>query len=202
MISVPIVSVPPSYRCDAEVEHRAHREHAEELDRREEDREDLLRRTSPELRFASFSASNSAWKRRSRLNACTIAMPATDSAICAVTAPIRLRSSTFAACDTRWNQRERMSAGGRTTKATSPSRQSAMRSASHRRGQEDDVRDEGRHALREDVRDRVDVARQARDDPARLLLREVAEREAGQVVEEVAPQADHDRPGRSSRGRG
>ena len=41
-------------------------------------------------------------------------------------------------------------------------------------------------------RDGVDVARQARDDPARLLLREVAERQPGQMVEEVAAQAEHD----------
>ncbi len=80
-------------------------------------------------RLASLSASNSAWKRRSRLNACTTAIPATDSAICAVTAAIRFRCSTFAACETRWNHRERMSVGGRTTNAISPRRQSAMRSA-------------------------------------------------------------------------
>ena len=80
-------------------------------------------------RLASLSASNSAWKRRSRLKACTTAIPATDSAIWAVTAAIRLRCSTFALCETRWNQRERMSAGGRTTNAMRPRRQSAMRSA-------------------------------------------------------------------------
>ena len=61
----------------------------------------------------------------------------------------------------------------------------------HRGRQQHEVRDERRHALREDVRDGVDVARQPRDDPARLLLREVAQREAGQMVEEVAPQPDH-----------
>ena len=38
------------------------------------------------LRFGAFSSSNSAWKARSRLKACTTAMPATDSASCAVTA--------------------------------------------------------------------------------------------------------------------
>ena len=74
----------------AEVENRAHREHAEELDRREEDGEDPLHVRRLFL-FASLSASNSAWKRRSRLNACTTAIPATDSAICAVTAAIRFR---------------------------------------------------------------------------------------------------------------
>ena len=142
-------------------------------------------------RFAAFSSSNCAWNARSRLNACTTAMPETDSAICAVTAPIRLRVSTSATCDVRWNQRVSTSAGGTIAKTTSPSRQSAIRSATSAAGSRIDVRDERRHALREHVGDRVDVARQARDDPARLLLREVAEREPGQVVEEVAAQAEH-----------
>ena len=57
---------------------------------------------------------------------------------------------------------------------------------------EHDVRDERRHPLREHVGDRVDVARQPGDDPAGLLLREVAEGEPGQMVEEVAAQADRD----------
>src|SRR5581483_2276324 len=43
----------------------------------------------------------------------------------------------------------------------------------------------------EHVGDRVDVRGQPRDDPARLLLREVAQRERRQVVEEVAAEADH-----------
>ena len=120
-------------------------------------------------------------------------MPATDSAICAVTAAIRFRVSTSATCDARWNQRVRTSAGGRSTNVTRPSRQSAMNSAMTAAGQQHDVRDERRHALREHVGDGVDVARQARDDPARLLLREVAKRESRQVVEEVAPEPDHDR---------
>ena len=63
------------------------------------------------------------------MNAWTTAIPATDSAICAVTAAIVLRCSTFAMCEVRWNQRERMMAGGSTTKAISPRRQSAMSNA-------------------------------------------------------------------------
>ena len=62
-----------------------------------------------------------------------------------------------------------------------------------RRRQEDHVRDERGEALGEDVRERVDVARQPRDDPARPLFGEVAQRERGQVVEEVAAEAEHDR---------
>ncbi len=54
------------------------------------------------------------------------------------------------------------------------------------------VDDERRQALVEDVRDRIDVARQAGDDPARLLLREVPERERGEMLEEVAAQVEHD----------
>ena len=80
-------------------------------------------------RLATFSPSNSVWNRRSRLNACTTAMPATDSAICAVTAAMRLRVSTSATCEVRWNQRVSTSAGGTIANTTSPSRQSAISSA-------------------------------------------------------------------------
>ena len=61
-----------------------------------------------------------------------------------------------------------------------------------RRRQEDDVRDERRQALRERVRDRVDVARHPGDDPSRPLLREVAQRERGEVVEQVAAEPEDD----------
>ncbi len=62
----------------------------------------------------------------------------------------------------------------------------------HRAEQGEAVRDERREALREHVRDRVDVRGEARDDPARLLLREVAQRERGEVAEEVAADVEHD----------
>ena len=64
--------------------------------------------------------------------------------------------------------------------------------AADSREQRQRVDDERRQALVEHVRQRVDVARQARDDPARLLLREVAQRERGEVVEEVPAQLEHD----------
>ena len=54
------------------------------------------------------------------------------------------------------------------------------------------VDDERRQPLRQDVRERVDVGGEARDDPAGLLLREVAQRQRRQVVEEVVAQAEHD----------
>ena len=54
------------------------------------------------------------------------------------------------------------------------------------------VDDERRQALVEHVGERVDVAVQPRDDPAGLLLREVAQRQRREVVEEVAPQLEHD----------
>ena len=53
------------------------------------------------------------------------------------------------------------------------------------------VDDERRQALVEDVGERVDVARQPRDDPAGLLLREVAERQGREVLEEVAAELEH-----------
>ena len=56
-------------------------------------------------------------------------MPATDSARCAVTAAMRLRTSSWAAADRRWNQRVIAIAGGSTTSDTSASRQSLMNSA-------------------------------------------------------------------------
>ena len=54
------------------------------------------------------------------------------------------------------------------------------------------VDDERRQSLVEHVREGVDVARQPGDDPARLLLGEVAERQRREVVEEVAAQVEHD----------
>ena len=81
------------------------------------------------VRFSVFRRSNSVWKARSRLNACTTAIPATDSAMCAVTAAIRSRTSSWATADRRWNQRVSTSAGGSTTNAISPSRQSTTNTA-------------------------------------------------------------------------
>ena len=79
-------------------------------------------------RFCWLSPSNSAWNARSRLNACTTAIPATDSASWAVTIAIRVRTSDAASCETRWNQRVTMIPGGSTQKATRPSRPSSRKS--------------------------------------------------------------------------
>ena len=80
-------------------------------------------------RFSRLSSSKRARNGRSRRNDCTTAMPATDSAICAVTPAIRLRTSSCAAAERRWKRRVMTSAGGSTTSAISPSRQSLMNSA-------------------------------------------------------------------------
>ena len=80
------------------------------------------------FRFASFIPSNSAWKARSRLNAWITAIPETDSASCAVTVAIRVRTSVKATCERRWNQRVTRIPGGSTQSATSPSRQSSRKS--------------------------------------------------------------------------
>ena len=81
-----------------------------------------------ETRFASFRSSNSRWKARSRLKAWTTAMPETDSASCAVTAAIRVRTSANATWDVVWNQRVTTMPGGSTMSATTPRRQSRRNS--------------------------------------------------------------------------
>ena len=62
------------------------------------------------------------------MNAWTTAIPATDSASCAVTIAILVRTSEAASCETRWNQRVTTIPGGSTQSATSPSRQSSRNS--------------------------------------------------------------------------
>ncbi len=109
-----------------------------------------------------------------------------------MTAAIRVRTSANATCDAFWNQRVTTMPGGSTTSATTPEAPVEEEQAADRRDERERVDDERRQSLVEHVRERVDVARQARDDPARLLLREVAERERGEVLEEVAAQVEHD----------
>ena len=55
-------------------------------------------------------------------------MPETDSASCAVTAAIRVRTSANATCEVVWNHRVTTIPGGRTTSATTPRRQSSRNS--------------------------------------------------------------------------
>ena len=145
-----------------------------------------------ETRFASLRSPNSRWKARSRLKAWTTAIPATDSASCAVTAAIRVRTSANATCDAVWNHRVTTIAGRQHDQRDDAEAPVEQEEAADRREQRQRVDDERRQALVEHVRERVDVARQARDDPAGLLLREVAQRERGEVVEEVAAQLEHD----------
>ena len=142
------------------------------------------------------------WNARSRLYACTTAMPASDSAIWAVTAAMRLRTSVKATCERTWNQRvsdERRRQDHRARRARGASRATnrPMIAATQREA----VGDERREPLGEHVGERVDVAREAGDDPARSLLGEVAERERGEVVEEVLAQPRARCAGRAARAR-
>ena len=112
-----------------------------------------------------------AWKARSRLNAWTTAMPATDSASCAVTAAMRVahlgEGGVRAALEPARDD-DRRAAGRRARRGRAASRAGRGRSIAASSVSEFD--DERRQALVEHVRERVDVARQPRDDPARLLL--------------------------------
>ena len=56
-------------------------------------------------------------------------MPASDSAICAVSAEMRVRTSAKAVCERIWNQRATTSVGGRITIVASARRQSRIASA-------------------------------------------------------------------------
>ena len=119
-------------------------------------------------------------------------MPATDSASCAVTAAIRVRTSANAVCDAVWNQRVTTIPGGSTISATTPRRQSSRKRPPIAARSVSELTTSVVSPWLRTSEMRVDVARQPRDDPAGLLLREVAERERGEVVEEVAAQVEHD----------
>ena len=119
------------------------------------------------------------------------AIPETDSAIWAVIDAIVSRTRRKATCERTWNQRVRMSVGGRMTSATSAEAPVEDEEPDDRREQRQRVDDERRQALGEDVRERVDVRGDPGDDPAGLLLREVLQRQSGQVVEEVFAQSEH-----------
>ncbi len=176
----------------AEIEHGAHRDDAEELDRREEDGEDLLHVGRllavrvvelVELGLEAALAVERLHDRHPRDRLRDLRRHRRD--------PVPLldvRSVRDALEPARDDQRRRQDAERDQPEAPVDDQQRRNRGR-----QEDQVRDERRHPLRERVRDGVDVTRQPGDDPAGLLLREVAERESRQVVEEVAPQADHDR---------
>ena len=56
-------------------------------------------------------------------------MPASDSATCAVSAEMRVRTSAKAVCERVWNQRATSIVGGRITIVASASRQSRIASA-------------------------------------------------------------------------
>ena len=144
-------------------------------------------------RFAMLASSNSARNARSRLNAWTTAMPATDSAICAVIAGDRVphleeRRVRAHLEPAREHERRRQD-----HERDEPEPPVEDEEADHGGDERQRVGDERRQSLREDVRDRVDVRREPRDDPAGALLGEVAERQRGQVLEEMLAQREHDR---------
>ena len=74
-------------------------------------------------------------------------MPASDSATCAVSAEMRVRTSANAVCERIWNQRATTSVGGRITIVASASRQSRIASAIIAPVSVSDVADERREAL-------------------------------------------------------
>src|SRR2546423_472826 len=180
----------PAEQRAAGVENRARGDHAEELDRREEDREDLLR---VDVLLAI---------RRVQLVELVLEAALAVERLHDRHAGDRLRDLRRHDGDAIARLDERDVGGPlepacqdecrRHDREDDEAEPPVCDQQGRERGrQEHDVRDEGRHALREDVRDRVHVARQPGDDPPGLLLREVAEREPRQVVEEVAAQAQH-----------
>ena len=112
------------------------------------------------------------WNCCSRLYAWTTAMPASDSAMCAVTAEMRLRTSAKARVRADLEPARRGAAsGGRITERRE--REAPVEDGQRRSSPPASVRplrDERREPLAEHVGERVDVAREARDDPARALL--------------------------------
>ena len=75
--------------------------------------------------LARLSSENCPRKASSRLYDWITAMPASDSAMCAVRAEMRVRTSAKAVCERVWNQRDTTIVGGRITSVASASRQSS-----------------------------------------------------------------------------
>ena len=153
----------------AEVDDGPRRQHAEEFDRGEEDREDLLdvRRLGAvglvqgvELGLEVTLAVECLHDRHPGYRFCDLSRDRRD--------PVPLLDI----CDVRGALEPAGKDDGRRKNDERDQAETPVGDdqRDHRRRQEDQVRDERRHPLRERVRDRVDVARQARDDPARLLL--------------------------------
>src|ERR1700730_2171708 len=174
----------------ARVQDCAGCEDAEKLDRREEDREDLLRVDVllavrriqlVELRLERALAVEGLHDRHAGNRLRNLCGDDRDAVARFDERDVRGALKPTRQDEREWHRRE-------DDEAEPPVRN---QQGDHRSGQQDHVRDERRHALREDVGDRVDVARQSRDDPARFLLREVPERQTRQVIEKVLAQPEH-----------
>ena len=189
-ISVPICERPAVDQLRAGEEHDHGRDHAEELDRGEEDRRQLLR---VDVRDAVrlVEVAELALERALAVERLDDRHPGDRLG------ELRRHGRDARAHVGERDVRRRLEPAGHEHAgrqhderhdAEAPVEQEE---AADRREQRQRVDDERRQALVEHVREGVDVARQARDDPAGLLLREVAQRERGEVVEQVAPQLEH-----------
>ena len=115
----------------------------------------------------------------------------TDSASCAVTAAMRVRTSENAAWERRWNQRVMRIPGGSTSSATSPSRQSSRKRPPIAATSVSVLTTSVvRPWLRTSESASTSLVSRAMIQPA-FCCGEVAERERGQVLEEVAPEVEH-----------
>ena len=109
-----------------------------------------------------------------------------------MTAAIRVRTSANAMCDAVWNQRVTTMPGGSTISATTPRRQSSRkRPPIAARSVSELTTSVVRPWLRTSEIASTSLVSRAMIQPG-LLLREVPERERGEVVEEVAAQVEHD----------
>ena len=181
--------MPSSYsRCRPQ--HGARREHAEPLDAGKNTRPDRLRVEVRGLVLLVQLVELRA-ERASRLNAWITAMPASDSAIWAVTAAMRLRTSPNAAGERTGTSARTSSAGGNHAASRAPSRQSTS--------EQRDDRPTNVSVLAMSVfrpsestseSASTSLVRRAMIQPA--ALREVAQRQGRQVPEQVLAQLEHD----------
>ena len=174
----------------AEREHGDRRDHAEELDRWEEQRRDALR---VEVRFAVLPVELVEARLERRL--ATVRLHDRH-------ARHRLgdlrghRGDPVAHLELRGGRAPLEATGDHDRRRQHDERDHAEPPVvdEHRgdgRREQHAVGDESREALRQHVGDGVDVARQPGDDPARALLGEVAQRERREMVEQLAAQPEH-----------
>ena len=176
---------------DAGVEDRDRRDRPEELDRREEDRRELLRVDvrpavglveAVELVLERALAVERLHDGHARDRLGELRRDGSDPR--SDVGERRVRAELEPARDQRSRRRD--------DERDEPEPPVEQEEAADRCDQREAVDDERRQTLVEDVRERVHVARQPGDDPARLLLREVAQRQRREVVEETAADLEDD----------